>query len=171
MANRTARAHVGSTAPERCFGGGGGGGAAANNGDCECAGSYAGGGGGSGRKAGGGGGKAGCGAGSSGGCGGGAGGSGGAPCAVFAAQSGHSLYAGGTSRPHCGQIHVNMYVPQSYFNAQRYRRRNTGGRRPGGRGGKNGSLRAGTWCRDSTRGCGPPLRRPRAVGCGWRPPD
>src|SRR5690242_4534692 len=27
-------------------------------------------------------------------------------------QSGHSVYAGGTSRPHCGQIHVNMNSPR-----------------------------------------------------------
>jgi hypothetical protein len=35
----------------------------------------------------------------------------GAGCAAdfsLAAQSGHASYDGGTSRPHCGQIHVNM---------------------------------------------------------------
>src|SRR5271157_910210 len=68
--------------------------------------------------------KAGGGAGSNDGCGGAVGPCGlpavaaGAASAVFAAQSGHSLYDGGTSRPHCGQIHVNMCVPHSYFNAQ-----------------------------------------------------
>src|ERR1035441_6583668 len=102
MAKRTASAHVGRIAPARGFGGGGGGGAAANNGDCECAGSNAGGGGGSGWKAGGGG--AGGGVKAGGGVASGAG-WGGAPAAVFAAQSGQSLYDGGTSRPHCGQIH------------------------------------------------------------------
>src|ERR1039457_2374938 len=101
-ANRMARAHVGSTAPVRCLGGGGGGGAAANNGDCERDGSYAGGGGGAG-----GGVKAGGGVGSSGDCQSVSGpsrlpvaasGWGVATSAVFAVQSGHSLYAGGTSR-------------------------------------------------------------------------
>src|ERR1035441_9392805 len=105
-ANRMASAQVGSTVPERCLGGGGGG-AAANNGDCEYPGSYAGGGGGAGRNSAGGGAGA-----SGGGCGSLSGGWDGAGAAVFAAQSGHSLYDGGTSRPHCGQIHVNMCLPQ-----------------------------------------------------------
>ena len=44
------------------------------------------------------------------------GGSGGPP-AVFFSQSGHSVNEGGTSRPHCGQIHVNMCSPQLYCSA------------------------------------------------------
>src|ERR1017187_8793416 len=95
--------------------------------------------------------------------------------AVFAAQSGHSLYAGGTSRPHVGQIHVNIFRLYFYCKSssstvnpralENHRglvslRKSAVDPPVRGRGETNETLRPDTWYISSTRKSFPALRPP-----------